>query len=91
MPPEAKMKRRPGMVILAIIFGGVSGSVLSFFLKELFPEGPVRQFFFQSVEIGLPASTLKLGFITLTFGLSFAITTFTVLLIILFIYLTGRL
>ena len=34
---------------------------------------------------------MKLGFITLTFGLSFALTTFTVLLIALFIWLAGRL
>jgi hypothetical protein len=85
------MKRRPGMILLAILTGGVFGSVLSFFFKGLFPNGPVRQFFFQGIEVGIPASALKLGFITLTFGLHLNITSFTVLLIILFVYLVGRL
>lgn len=85
------MKRPPGMILLALLAGGVSGSVLSYFLSGLFPEGPVRQFFFQHVDVGIPASALKLGFITLTFGLNFSITSFTVLLMILFVYLAGRL
>jgi hypothetical protein len=85
------MKRTPAMILLAIALGGVLGSVLSYFLGGLFPDGPVRNFFFQRLDIGIPATAMKLGFITLTFGLSFAITTFTVLLIALFIWLAGRL
>jgi hypothetical protein len=79
------------MILLALLTGGVFGSELSYFLGGLFPDGPVRNFFFQRLDIGIPATALKLGFINLTFGLSFAITTFTVLLIILFVWLVGRL
>jgi len=85
------MKRTPGMILLAVLAGGVFGSVLSYFLKSLFPSGPVRQFFFDHVDFGIPASAIKLGFITLTFGLNFAITSFTVLLIALLVFLVGRL
>ena len=85
------MKRKPGWVILALAVGGVFGTVLSYFFKGLFPDGPVRQFFFQSAQIGVPATIVKLGFFSLTFGLTLDITTFTVLLIVLFIFLVGKL
>ena len=77
--------------MLALIIGGIFGTALSSFFKSLFPEGPVRQFFFQSVQVGIPTAVLKLGFFTLTLGFALDITAFTVLLTILFIYLVGKL
>lgn len=85
------MKRTPGMILLALVTGGVFGSVLSYFLGGLFPSGPVRSFFFQRLDIGIPATALKLGFMTITLGFSLALTTFTVLLIVLLVWLVGRL
>jgi hypothetical protein len=85
------VKRKPGWVILALVVGGVFGTVLSYFFKGLFPDGPVRQFFFQSAQIGIPTTVIKLGFFGLTFGLTLEITTFTVLLAILLVWLVGKL
>ena len=85
------MKRSPGMLLLALLVGGVFGSVVSYYLGSLFPQGPVRSFFFQGVGLGFSPVELKLGFITLTLGLTFSITTFTVLLIVLLVWLVRRL
>ncbi|MCL6466201.1 MAG: DUF4321 domain-containing protein [candidate division WOR-3 bacterium] len=82
--------RSIGLLILAIVVAGIAGSILSYFLSGLFPPGPVRDFFFKSMQIGVPTFTLNLGFATLTFGLSFAVTTFAVLLLILAVYLWYR-
>lgn len=82
--------RSIGLLILAVVVGGIAGSIVSYFLAGLFPAGPVRDFFFKSVSIGLRSFTLELGFATLTFGISFAITTFAVLLVVLAIYLWYR-
>jgi hypothetical protein len=82
--------RSIGLLIVAIVIAGIAGSVLSHFLAGLFPSGPVRDFFFKSVQVGVPTFVLDLGFATLTFGLSFAITSFVVLLLILGVYLWYR-
>ncbi len=82
--------RSIGLLVLAIIIAGITGSIISYFLAGLFPQGPVRDFFFKSVQLGVPTFTLNLGFATITFGLSFAITTFAVLLIVFAIYLWVR-
>ena len=79
--------RSVGLLVLAVILAGVAGSVVSYFLSGVFPQGPVRDFFFKSLAIGIPTFTLNLGFATLTLGLSFAVTTVAVLLVLLAIYL----
>ena len=79
--------RSVGLLVLAVLLAGIVGSVVSHFMSEVFPHGPVRDFFFSSLDIGIPAFTLNLGFATLTFGLSFAVTTVAVLLVILAVYL----
>ncbi|MEO0005179.1 MAG: DUF4321 domain-containing protein [candidate division WOR-3 bacterium] len=82
--------RSIGLLIIALVVAGVAGSVLSHFLSGLFPAGPVRDFFFKSVQFGVPTFILNLGFASITFGLSFAITTFAVILLLLAIYLWYR-
>ncbi|MGQ9677959.1 MAG: DUF4321 domain-containing protein [bacterium] len=82
--------RSIGLLILAVVVAGIAGSIISYFLAGLFPASPVRDFFFKSLQIGLRSFTLDLGFATLTFGISFGITTFTVFLIGLAIYLWYR-
>jgi hypothetical protein len=92
------MKNRPvraggrsvGLLLLAVVVAGVAGSVLSHFLAGLFPAGPVRDFFFKAVQVGVPTATVNLGFATLTFGLAFAVTTLAVILVALAVYLWYR-
>jgi len=79
--------RSIGLLVLAILVAGIVGSVVSYFMAGVFPEGPVRDFFFKSLGIGIPTFTVSLGFATLTFGLSFAVTTVAVLLVALAVYL----
>ncbi|MEO0079549.1 MAG: DUF4321 domain-containing protein [candidate division WOR-3 bacterium] len=79
--------RSIGLLVLAVLIAGIAGSILSYFLAGLFPAGPVRDFFFKSVSVGIPTLTVNLGFATLTFGLSFAVTTFAVVLVALALYI----
>ena len=79
--------RSVGLLVLAVIVAGIVGSVVSYFMSGVFPAGPVRDFFFKSLAIGIPTFTLSLGFASLTFGLSFAVTTVAVLLVVLAVYL----
>jgi len=79
--------RSIGLLVLAIIIAGIVGSVISHFLSGVFPPGPVRDFFFKSLEVGIPTFTVSLGFATFTLGLSFAVTTVAVLSVVLAVYL----
>lgn len=93
------MKPRPprlggrslGLLILAIVVAGVAGSAASFYLAGTFPPGPVRDFFFKSLDFGIRQLNAELGFVSATFGLSLAISTFTVVLIALAVYLWYKL
>lgn len=79
--------RSVGLLVLAIVVAGVAGSVVSHFLAGAFPAGPVRDFFFKSLDVGVPAFTVGLGFAKLTLGFSFSVTTFAVMLVLLVVYL----
>jgi hypothetical protein len=82
--------RSIGLLVITIVVAAVSGSVISFFLSGIFPAGPVKDFFFKALEFGVRTVVLNLGFATLSFGLSFAITFFTIMLVLLGIYLWYR-
>jgi len=79
--------RSVGLLALVVLVSGVAGSVISYFVSGVFPAGPVRDFFFKSVGVGIPTVTVSLGFATVTFGLSLAVTVFAVLLVVLAAYL----
>jgi hypothetical protein len=79
--------RSVGLLVLAVIIAGVVGSVTSFFMAGVFPHGPVRDFFFKSLSIGIPTFTVNLGFVMFTLGLSFSVTTVAVILVALAVYL----
>lgn len=79
--------RSVGLLALTVLVAGVAGSVISHFVSGVFPAGPVRDFFFKSVAVGVPTLTVSLGFATVTFGLSLAVTVFAVLLVALAVYL----
>lgn len=82
--------RSIGLLILAILVAAVSGSVISYFISGVFPPGPVKDFFFKALNFGVPAFGLHLGFAVITFGISFAITPFTIILVVIAIYLWYR-
>jgi len=79
--------RSVGLLALTVLVAGIAGSIISYFVSGVFPAGPVRDFFFKSVAVGIPTLTVGLGFATVTFGLSFAVTVFAVLLVVLAVYL----
>lgn len=79
--------RSIGLLVLAVIVAGVSGSVVSHFMAGAFPAGPVRDFFFKSLGVGIPTVAVDLGFAAVTFGLSISVTTVAVLLMLLAVYL----
>jgi hypothetical protein len=79
--------RSIGLLVLIVIVAGIVGSVVSYYMSGVFPHGPVRDFFFKSLSVGIPTVTFNLGFAAFTFGLSFSMTTVAVLSIVLAIYL----
>ena len=82
------VRHRPvRLLVLMIVVAGVVGSVLSHFLAGAFPSGPVRDFFFKALSVGVPAFSVNLGFLVFTFGVAFSISTFAVILVGLAIYL----
>ncbi|HCW75842.1 MAG TPA: hypothetical protein DHU63_04805 [Candidatus Marinimicrobia bacterium] len=70
-------KRNLGLIILAVIIGAVTGSVLGNFVGMVMPQGVVRDFFLLPLDssvIGLVKPfTLNLHVISLTLGLTFRI------------------
>lgn len=85
------VKRGVGFIIFLIIIGGILGSAFSQYLSKLFPEGPVRNFFFQSIKFGLENLNLNFGFLHLTFAFTFKITAFTALFIFFLLYFIMKL
>jgi hypothetical protein len=79
--------RSIGLLVLVVIVAGIVGSVVSYYMAGVFPHGPVRDFFFKSLAVGIPEFRLDLGFVALVFGLSFSVTTVAVLLVVLAVYL----
>lgn len=79
--------RSVGLLVFGIVVAGIVGSVVSHFLAGAFPAGPVRDFFFKSLDIGVPAFSVNLGFAKFTFGLAFSVSTFAVMLVLLALYL----
>lgn len=84
-------KRNLRTIILGIIIGGIIGSALSYFFANIFPQGPVKSFFFNALKIGFSTVHINLGFIALSIGLFFNITVLTVVFVFLMIYLLYKL
>ncbi len=78
--------RSIGLLLLAVITAGALGSVVSYYMSGAFPAGPVRDFFFKALDIGVPAFTINLGFAKFTFGIALSVTTFAVILVGLSVY-----
>ncbi len=84
-------KKSIGLVILLIIIGGILGAAFSQYLSGLFPEGPVKNFFFKAIEFGLKNATFNLGFLTFALSFTFNITAFTALFTVLLLYIIMKL
>ena len=84
-------KRKLGSVILGILIGGVLGSALSFLLAKIFPNGPVKSFFFSALKVGFSTVDINLGFLSFSLGLNTNITLLTAVFVFLFIYLLHKL
>jgi len=78
--------RSIGLLVLAIITAGALGSIVSYYMAGAFPAGPVRDFFFKALDIGVPDFTVNLGFAKFTFGLAISVTFFAVILVGLAVY-----
>jgi hypothetical protein len=79
------------LLVLAVAIAGGLGSVVSHFMAGVFPVGPVRDFFFMALSVGVPAFSVSLGFLVFTFGLTFSVTTFAAILVGLAVYLWYKL
>jgi hypothetical protein len=86
----ANTGRSIGLLVLAVVVAAVCGSVISYFVAGVFPQGPVRDFFFKALEFGVPTIVLNLSFARLTFGISLAVSVFTIVLVVLAVYLWYR-
>lgn len=62
-------KRSLGLIFIILIFGAVIGTILGDLLALLLPEGVVKQFFLQSVSLGISPMTLDFVVGTVTLGL----------------------
>ena len=62
-------KRSLGLIFIILIFGAVIGTILGDLLALLLTEGVVKQFFLQSVSLGISPMTLDFVVGTVTLGL----------------------
>jgi hypothetical protein len=84
-------RRRLANIVLGIVIGGIIGSALSFLLKSIFPQGPVKGFFFNALKVGFSTVQVDLGFFSFSLGISVNITLLTVIMAFLMIYLLHKL
>lgn len=84
-------RRKTGIILLAIIVGGIIGSGLSFLLGNIFPDGPVRDFFFKTLKVGFSDLNINLGFIGFQFGFFIQVSIMTIVAVFVTIYLLYRL
>ncbi len=61
-------KRTIGLLFIGLLFGAVIGTLLGDVLALLIPEGVVKQFFLQSVSLGISPVTLDFLIGAITFG-----------------------
>ena len=80
--------RTPLMFIFFILLGGLLGGILGEIFAVLSPEGAMRDIFIQGYYLGVnPPLTLDLELITLSIGFTIRFNLFTMLGIVLGLYL----
>ena len=84
----AILKKTPWLLIFFILIGGLLGGLLGKILLVIAPQGPLQDIFSRIHEIGLmPPFTLDLNLFTVTFGFLFRINLFSILGILMGIYI----
>jgi hypothetical protein len=84
----AVLKKAPWMLIFFIFLGGLIGGILGEILRIISPEGTLQEIFSKAYSIGIdPPLTLDLRLFTTTLGFSFRMNLFSLLGILLGIYI----
>lgn len=84
----AVLTKTPWLLILFILLGGLFGGLLGEILRAIAPAGPLQDIFAKIQEIGLnPPFTIDLKLFTITFGFMLRINLFTILGVLLGIYI----
>jgi hypothetical protein len=84
-------RRKIANILLGITIGGIIGSALSYLFGNVFPQGPVRNFFFSALKVGFDTVHVNLGFFSFSLGLNINITLLTIVFIFIVIYLMHKL
>ena len=72
-------RRSIQFIFLVLIVGAIIGTVIFQLAGLVIPEGVVREFFINSITLGIPEFMLDLKVISLTFGFSFDVSVGSVL------------
>ncbi len=83
-----RTQRRPlGLVALVLVLGMLIGSILGQLIGEFVVDGVVKDFFTRSITPGFTPTTLQLGVIDVTVGLSLKINVISVVGVVAAAYL----
>jgi hypothetical protein len=84
----ALLTKTPWLLIFFILLGGLLGGLLGEILRVIAPQGPLQDIFARVQNIGLnPPFTIDLKLFTITFGFMLRINLFSILGILLGIYI----
>ena len=84
----AILTKTPWLLVFFILLGGLLGGLLGEILRVIAPQGPLQDIFSRIHEIGFsPPFTLDLKLFTITFGFLFRINLFSILGVLLGIYI----
>ena len=87
-PAVAQIAKTPMMLLFFILLGGLLGGVLGEIFAVISPVGPLREIFLQGYTLGVvPPFTVDLRLVSLTAGFSLRFNLFSILGIILGLYL----
>jgi len=83
----ALITKTPWLLIFFILLGGLLGGLLGEILRVIAPQGPLQDIFARVQNIGLnPPFTIDLKLFTVTFGFLFRINLFSILGVLLGIF-----
>ncbi|HET6465386.1 MAG TPA: DUF4321 domain-containing protein [Nitrospiria bacterium] len=84
----AVLTKTPWLLIFFVLLGGLLGGLLGEILRAIAPTGPLQDIFAKIQDIGLnPPFTIDLKLFTITFGFTLRVNLFSILGILLGIYI----
>lgn len=83
----AAYRRRTGVLILIIVLGALVGGTLGTLLGRVLPNGPVKSFFLQSVNVGFRPLHIDIVVLTFDFGLMLRLNIISVVGVLLTAYI----